>query len=471
MTILLRNSIKIIKKNFILICFTFISLFSTFCSYSKDSIRISGQLKNNTRFVKVVVQKFGIGVFDIAAIPVDKVTGKFEIYAPKDFQSGIYRFRYSQTGKDDYVDVIVNGKDKNIDFSIDVTLEPHIRYPIFTNSQENITWYQFVKKQNKAILELQVKHEFISKYPNKNDKSYLFISKEFDTDKQNISKSYQLFVTQTPFYWAKQLAKYNRVYITNPNQFFRLQLFNEHESFWEGKPTKDTLLINTPLYTDAILNYIKYYMNPDMEFGEEEKNVGFIKSVDTIVKRFSSSEMTKEFAIKYLQLGFKEIGNEMVLKYIDEKYAITEQCTQNDENLKKRLAGYETLKIGNYAPSITLTNSDGKETTLYDFSQDSIVLVFWASWCPHCMEEMPNLQSWAKEHPSVLVLSISLDEDYGAYLKAVEQFPNLLHYCDLQKWEGDIVKSYFVSATPTIYLLDKNRKFMGKFDGIQKFIN
>ncbi len=453
------------------ILITLIFFLSTFFLFAQDSIRISGQLLNNTRFAKVVVQKFGVGVFDIAALPIDKETGNFSITAPADVEPGIYRFRYSQTGYGDFVDVIINGKEKQISFSVDVSLEPDGRNPIFKASDENKAWSLFHAKQKETLNAIRIKEDFLSRYPNKKDKSYQSVLKDYNKAKNNYQENYQLFSSKMPFYWAKAQAHYSQVFITNYSESPRLQLYNTHQRFWEGKPTSETLLLNTPLYTDAILNYVQYYMSPVMDFGEDEQNAGLKKCTDKIIQLLGDNEITKEFAIKYLQLGFKELGNEEMLQYIDVKYAATAQCTENDDELKKRLEGYEALKPGNPAPPISLMSMEGKELSLFDFKQDTVILVFWASWCPHCMQEMPKLQLWAKEHPEALVLAISLDEDYTAFQNAIKDFPDMLHYCDLQKWEGEIVKSFFVAATPTVIELDKDRKLVQKYNGIEKFIN
>ena len=453
---------KINNRTFYFLLSTFYFLLSTFYSHAQDSIRISGQLQNNTRFAKVVVQKFGVGIFDIAAMQIDKETGKFSITAPADVEPGIYRFRYSQTGYGDFVDVIINGKEKLIEWSVDVSLEPDSRNPIFTASDENKAWRLFQAKQMETLNAIRIKEDFLSRYPSKSDKSYQSVLKDYEKAKKSYQKQYQTFVSKTPFYWAQAQAQFNQVYFTNISEHPRLQLFNAHENFWAGKPTTDSLLLNTPLYTDAILSYVQYYMNPEMDFGEEEQRAGYKKCVDKIIQVFGDNESTQEFAIKYLQLGFKEMGNEEILQYIDEKYAATAQCTEDDDELKKRLAGYEALKPGNLAPQLTVMGRDGKEKTLFDFEQDTVILVFWASWCPHCMQEMPQVQAWAKDHPEALVLAISLDDDYSAFQNAIKDFPDMLHYCDLQKWNGEIVKNYFVAATPTFFIVDKERRIVAK---------
>ena len=443
---------------------------STFQLVAQDSIRISGQLLNNTRFVKIVVQKFGTGVFDIAAVNIDKESGKFSISAPMDVEAGIYRFRYSQTGYGDFIDLIINGNEKDISFNIDVSKEADNRMINFLASEENKTWYQFHQEQKNALAAIRLQEDFINNYPNKKDKTFLNMLKALEKAKQNYNKKHESFINHTSFYWAKNSAQFSKVFFTDVKQHPRLQVFEVHENFWNQKPSNDPKLLNTPLYTDAILNYLQYYLSTDMDFGEEEKNTGLKKCVDTLMLRFGQHTETKAFIVKYLQMGFKELGNEEVLQFIDEKYAATAQCTEDDDELKKRLAGYEALKPGNPAPQISLIDLDSKEKTLFDFKQDNVVLVFWASWCPHCMQEIPKLQAWAKAHPETLVLAISLDEDFTAFQNAIKDFPNMLHYCDLQKWNGEIAKNYFVAATPTIFAIDKERRIKNKFTSIDKIL-
>jgi thiol-disulfide isomerase/thioredoxin len=464
----IMNSIKkTIRRN---LAFSCCILLSTIYSFSQDSICISGQLQNNTKFAKIVVQQFGIGSTAIAAIPIDKETGNFKISAPIDIQAGVYRFQYSQsTG--DYVDVILNGKEREVYFTIDVNKEVNKRFPLFTQSLENSTWHAFDQQRKAMNLELEVLDGFLSMYPNKQDPFYQNALKERGVKIKKYQAYRANFIKTTPHFFAKQMAAYTNNYFSNPIEDWRLQEYYKFENFWQGKPTLDEALLNTPLYSEAVLAYIKYYMNPDIGFSEEEMTSGFKKCVDTIIKQFEGNEKTKEFAIKYLQLGFKELGNENLLQYIDQNYAAAAQCTTEDTELQKRLKSYEALKIGNPAPEIVLSDYDGKTKTLQDYPQEEVVVVFWSSWCPHCMGEMPKLQEWAKTNPNTLVLAISLDEDYAAFQEATKKFPNMLHYCDLQKWKGTIVSDYFVAATPTFFKLDKERKIVGKYSEFDKLIN
>ena len=110
---------------------SYLLLLLSAATFAQDSIVIQGELKNNSRFAKVVVNKFGVGSFAIAAFPIQN--NKFTITAPTDIEPGVYRLQYSQTANE-YVDVIINGKEKNITFSLDVLSETEKRKPVFTQS-------------------------------------------------------------------------------------------------------------------------------------------------------------------------------------------------------------------------------------------------------------------------------------------------------------------------------------------------
>lgn len=447
-----------------------LTILYSIATFAQDSIRISGQLRNNSRYAKVVVKQYGIGEFAIGAFPIDKETGRFKIVAPKEVMAGIYRLQYSQS-ENEYVDVIINGTEPAIDFSIDVNIPFKDRLPVFMKSTENIAWYNFKQELQYQNTLLTPQFQFLGTYPNTNDKVYQLVHKEYQLKKTEYQNKLNNFIKSTPNYWAKQMAQFENQFFPNPTDLYRLQEFYAHENFWQGKPTQDELLINTPLYTQSILNYIQYYMNPDIGFSKEEATAGFKKCVDVIMKQFDGNEKTKEFALKYLQLGFKEIGNETVLQYIDQNYAAAAQCTEDDDELKKRLAGYEAMKPGMLAPNIDFNANNSKVLAtgldtiknLYDINADQTLVVFWASWCPHCMEELPKLNEWAKNNPATKVVAISLDEDKTAYENAIANFTNLSHYCDFKKWDSKAVADYYVYGTPTFFVLDKDKKIVGKY--------
>jgi thiol-disulfide isomerase/thioredoxin len=436
---------------------------------AQDSIRISGQLQNNTKFVKVFVKKYNIGSVDIAAIPIKK-DGSFSIAAPNELHAGVYRFQYSQISLSEYVDVILDGKEREIHFTLDVAEAIENRTPVFTKSIENSNWYAY-HNQSKVILQkIDALEQVLVRYPKNKDKIVKQVERAIAQEQKNYKTQVNKFLQQNTNTWAATMVQNTPHYFTNAKEDWRLQDFERREHYWDNIDTTNPILINTPLFTEHILKYLQYYMNPEMQFSETEMVEGFKKSVDTIMQKFSGNEETKKFALQYLQLGFKEIGQEKVLQYIDEKYQNEiKQCQDDTQKaaFENRMAGYAAMKEGNQAPDITLTNNQ----TLYDIKSEQTLVVFWASWCPHCIEEMPKLNQWAKENPNTKVVAISIDEDKVAYETAIKAFPNITHNCDFKKWQGKAVSDYYVYGTPTFILLDRDKKILGKVTSFEQLIS
>ena len=445
----------------------FIILFFAACHSvaAQDSIRISGLLKGNTRFAKVVVKKFGVGAFDIAAVPILKE--HFSIGAPLSIEPGVYRFQYSQVSQGEYVDVIVNGKEKEISFTLDVSGTK--REPVFTQSEENKNWYGWKQTASVKMQKIVLLQQLVANYPDTTASVFRTVSRAATKQIKDFKTDYDRFLRQHTGSWAGAMVSNVPYYFTRPRDLPQLQDYYRKKNFWKGIDTSNPTLINSPLYTDLILAYLRYYMNPEMQFSEAEMNEGFKNSVDTIMQKFGGNEQTRTFALKYMQLGFKEIANEKVLQYIDEKYReVAEQCNDDaggvdKQEFERRMAAYAAMKPGSKAPDITLTDEAGHPYGLAAIPQKKLIVAFWASWCPNCEREMPKLEAFIKKHPEYGVVAVSLDEDSTAYHQALKQYPGMTHTCDYQKWKGKAVTDYYVVASPTFIVLDAERKIVGKY--------
>ncbi len=107
------------------------------------------------------------------------------------------------------------------------------------------------------------------------------------------------------------------------------------------------------------------------------------------------------------------------------------------------------------APNFSLLDTQGQELQLEDFQGQAIILNFWATWCPPCKAEMPDLQNVfiQKQYSGVVVLGVNrTDQDNSLELDRFLEsygitFPVLLDS------SGEIAKIYNISALPTTYFI------------------
>lgn len=119
--------------------------------------------------------------------------------------------------------------------------------------------------------------------------------------------------------------------------------------------------------------------------------------------------------------------------------------------------------VGRPAPLFTVQDADRK-VSLTDHRGKVVVLNFWATWCPPCVEEMPSLIAMqARMKDKVTVLAVSTDEDKAAYDKfLIDHKVALLTVRDPSL---DSAHLYGTIKYPETYVIDANgilrRKFIG----------
>jgi len=111
--------------------------------------------------------------------------------------------------------------------------------------------------------------------------------------------------------------------------------------------------------------------------------------------------------------------------------------------------------MGKPAPIITLTDLNGNRVSLADFEGQVVLVNFWATWCPPCKAEMPDIQRLYEEFASqgFTVLSIDMEESP----QAVAQFRDVygLTFPIAIDPQGSVNPAYAIRGLPTSWLVDK----------------
>ncbi len=126
--------------------------------------------------------------------------------------------------------------------------------------------------------------------------------------------------------------------------------------------------------------------------------------------------------------------------------------------------GSRPARIGTAAPDFTI--KDGTETvTLSELRGQVVVLNFWATWCPPCVEEMPSLVSMSQKMKAkgVTVLGVSIDVDADAYHKFLKDYG--VNFLSIRDPEQKTPSLYGTHGWPETYIIDRGgvvrRKFIG----------
>ena len=129
------------------------------------------------------------------------------------------------------------------------------------------------------------------------------------------------------------------------------------------------------------------------------------------------------------------------------------------------------VAVGDRAPDFNVTGDDGQGVRLTDFRGKVILLNFWATWCPPCVEEMPslNLAHERLNERGLVVLGISVDEsreEYEAFLERMN-----IGFPTVRDPERQVSTLFGTAKYPETYLIDREgvviRKYIGEVNWTQ----
>ncbi len=228
----------------------------------------------------------------------------------------------------------------------------------------------------------------------------------------------------------------------------------------------DQRLYKSGLFKDAIESHFWLLENS----GKSLETV-FIEmkiSIDALLVNLAKDEKklneVTDFLFDLLERhSLFEASEYLAIKVLNET-----SCTINGD-LAKQLETYRVMKKGNIAPDIFLDSDHiapgyiaaAFPKKLSEIKSNYTLVVFGASWCPKCKEELPEVaKQYAKWKAQGLeVVFVSLDDDKTLFKSFATDFP-FISLCDYKKWESPIAKDYYVFGTPTMFLLNDKREIL-----------
>jgi thiol-disulfide isomerase/thioredoxin len=132
----------------------------------------------------------------------------------------------------------------------------------------------------------------------------------------------------------------------------------------------------------------------------------------------------------------------------------TQNFTPNDEGL---------IPVGEKVPPFTASTVDGGSVSVGGQNDQATMLVFFATWCPHCQKEAPVISELEGQYDGLKVVMIGIDgrDDPGKVGNFVEEY-------DIESpavYEPSLGQKYGVSGYPTVYVLDGSGEVVGAHTG------
>ncbi len=105
----------------------------------------------------------------------------------------------------------------------------------------------------------------------------------------------------------------------------------------------------------------------------------------------------------------------------------------------------------------------GKNVSLADYAGKPVVINVWASWCPPCHEEAPDLARFARAHPEVQLLGIDILDTKEGARDFYREFD--LPYPSVFDPKAEIALSFGLQGQPITYFLNERHEVVGRIIG------
>lgn len=260
--------------------------------------------------------------------------------------------------------------------------------------------------------------------------------------------------------------------VTRQDSLDNYNFYKAH--YWDGITFMDDRIIRTPFFLPKLERYYRDVMPQDPD--------SIIKDIDyKLLLARSAPEMYK-FMLNWLTdeyINPKYMGQDKIFIHLFNKYhnqGLTPWLSEKaKETVTRRAYMIMSNLIGEPAANMELIDSTGKTQSLYDVKADYTVLVFWDPTCGHCKEQVPKIDSIFKaswKARNVKIYGVLSEEQKPAWVNYIKEHKmgdwiNVYQTKEMAKAEEDAQRPGFrqlfdVIMTPTLYLLDKDKRIIGK---------
>jgi peroxiredoxin len=135
-------------------------------------------------------------------------------------------------------------------------------------------------------------------------------------------------------------------------------------------------------------------------------------------------------------------------------------------------AGFQQSMIGSQVADFTLLDVDGKQVRLSDFRGKTVLLSFWATWCPPCKEELPALEKIYEQYKDKDVAVLAVDDEDKATIRDFLK-EKQYGFTALVDSKRTLFKEFAVHFIPTVIVINHEgiitREVEG-WEGAQQFL-
>ncbi len=348
---------------------------------------------------------------------------------------------------------------------------------VVTGSKENGLFQEYQQYIAVKGAQMQKEKEEYNRSKTKKDstlheENYNHYNKELTEYRDNIVKTHPQSMMAALLNAMKEPPYPTKKPVTRQDSLDNYNFYKAH--YWDGITFMDERIIRTPFFLPKVERYYREVMPQDADsiIADADYKLLLARSAPEMYK-FLLNWLTDEY------INPKYMGQDKVFVHLFEKYhsqKLTSWLNEKQmETITRRAYMMMSNLIGEQAANLEMLDSTGKSTPLYEVKADYTVVIFWDPTCGHCKETVPKIDSiykasWkAKNVKIYAVLSEDQKPLWVNYIKEhhLGDWVHVYQTKEMEKAAADAQRPsykqlYDVIMTPTLYLLDKDKRIIGK---------
>lgn len=241
------------------------------------------------------------------------------------------------------------------------------------------------------------------------------------------------------------------------------QIYQYRNEFWDNVNFSDRRLLRTPMIGTKLTRYFEELtlQNPDSIVASADRLIAKCQNNKEYFMVFVNWVMTHFEPGKSTLMDAENVFVNMAKKHFTLDKAFWSDTTEVNF-IQKRAMEMSASLVGLPGPNVISTDPNGKSQELLAKKADYIVVYLFNPDCENCQKETPLLHDYyIKNKGKVDVYAIAVDTDDKQWRQYIKE-KNLTWTNVYDPTNKSIYAKYFVDHTPEMYLLNKERKIIGK---------
>lgn len=330
----------------------------------------------------------------------------------------------------------------------------------FINSQLNTDWNAYNIFKDQVLKSMEMLKPILRNY-DKETEFYKTAKNEYNSLQDKFISFTDSLMTHENY--ASKLIKADRFLPLNLDDDLDKQRDYLIVNFFNDVDFNDLSLIPTNVIADKTLDFLSILQTPEQD--HDQQIMSLILGIDNVLYRATVNYEMYKYLFQFLIEGFNELGYEDIVDYMSRvPYSEEVDCTEEQYNELLSIVEFNSrVRLGSIAKNIAGTTIFDQDFELYELEDEFTIIYFWSYTCDHCRYTLKHLKNFLDENNNFSLVAVSVKGDLRKIKNLVKKEKiDGYFYHDGLEWDSPVISDYAVTATPTFFLLDKDKKIIYK---------